>query len=109
MIVRKRNISTQFEFELVESGSSNFKSGITFTAGEIKISKDGGNFANSNNLPSEVNTPSGIYKILLTAEETNADRICIKIVDSEPKAWHDTVLWVDTVSITAVGIFAQGG
>lgn len=52
----------------------NARSGLSFAAGEVKISKDNGAFANVTNLPVEIGT-SGVYGMLLTAAECNADWI----------------------------------
>lgn len=46
------------------------KSGLTFTAGTCQISKDGGTFANTTNLPTEIGT-SGVYKLQLTSVEVD--------------------------------------
>lgn len=47
------------------------KSGLTLLASDVKISKDGGAFANATNAPSELGS-TGRYAIVLTAAETDA-------------------------------------
>src|SRR5712664_4154497 len=53
-----------------------FLSGITFAAGDVKISKDGGAEANIVTLPTEIGT-TGIYKVTLTATEMQASVVCV--------------------------------
>jgi len=73
MAVRKGK-QTLIQFALIDSTSRpTRKSGLTFSAGETKISKDGGAFANTTNQPSEIS--SGRYKITLTAAEMAADSV----------------------------------
>lgn len=48
--------------------------GVSFLAGESRISKDGAAFANTTNLPAEVSS-SGRYSLVLTALEMAADNV----------------------------------
>jgi hypothetical protein len=50
----------------------------TFATGDVKISKDGGNFANSTNNPVATNI-TGIYKVDLTSTELDAGWVHIFI------------------------------
>lgn len=55
------------------------KSGITFPAGAAQISKDGGAFANTTNVPTEISL--GRYELELTAVEMNAAWVHVAITD----------------------------
>ena len=57
------------------------KTGISFSAGDARISKDGGAFGNTTNLPSELGS-TGRYTITLTAAEMDADSIALKITNT---------------------------
>lgn len=100
---KKYGVQTNIEFELVEYPTSSLKSGLTvaggtIAAGDIQISKDGSAFANATNTATvaEIGT-SGIYSLVLTADEMSAARICIRIVDqTATKLWHDVVIWIET-------------
>jgi len=54
------------------------RSGVTFVAGDCQVSKDGGPFVNTTNLPVEIGT-SGRYALTLTAGEMDAAWVHIKI------------------------------
>lgn len=54
--------------------------GLTISAGESQISLDGGAFANTTNLPTELGT-TGKYPLTLTAAEVNANSIYVRITD----------------------------
>lgn len=58
-----------------------FGTGLTISAGESQISKDGGAFANTTNLPAELAT-TGVYTLALTAAECNANHLMIQISDA---------------------------
>lgn len=57
-----------------------FATGLTIASGESQISKDGGAFANTTNLPAELST-TGVYPLTLTAAETNCNSFAIRITD----------------------------
>lgn len=55
------------------------KSGIVWSAGQVQISKDGGAFTNTTNLPVEIATLSGRYYVTLTPAEMDAGWVMVKI------------------------------
>jgi len=54
------------------------KTGITFSSGDSKISKDGGSFANTGNLPAEIGS-TGRYSLSLSAAEANAAWVHVSV------------------------------
>lgn len=54
------------------------KTGLVFIAGDAKISKDGANFANATNPPTEIQT-SGCYAITVTASERDCEFFLLKV------------------------------
>jgi len=54
--------------------------GYTFSSGSAKISKDGGAFSNTTNLPVEIS--AGRYSLTLTATEMNADFVHVYVESS---------------------------
>jgi hypothetical protein len=54
------------------------RSGVTFAASDCQVSKDGGAFANTSNLPIEIET-SGRYALTLTADEMDTAWVHVKI------------------------------
>jgi hypothetical protein len=55
------------------------KSGLSWSAGDVKISTDGTSFTNTTNLPSEL-ASTGRYSLALTAAEMNCSWVHIMIV-----------------------------
>ena len=76
-----------------------FKVNPTIAAGDFKISKDGGAFANLTTLPT-VTPASGVgVKISLSATEMNADQVLITWIDqTATKEWADGSLAINTTA-----------
>lgn len=67
-------------FDAVDSASPTaLRTGIIFVAGDVRISKDGGAFANVTNLPAEIGS-TGVYGFNLTAAETNCSWIHVLVI-----------------------------
>lgn len=80
MAIRKGKAYT-ISFPLIDNSDRPArKSGLTFSAGECKISKDGAAFSNTTNLPSEISF--GRYSLALTAAEMAADYVHVYISKS---------------------------
>jgi hypothetical protein len=81
--------------DMANAGS--LKSNPTIAAGDFKISKDGGAFANLATLPA-VTPASGIgVKIELSSTEMNCDSVFIYWVDqTSPKEWADGWISIPT-------------
>jgi hypothetical protein len=82
-------------FTLYDPATGEPKSGITFEAGDVKLSKDGGALANTINLPAAVG--SGVYALTLTAAERTASQAHAVIKDQTvPIAFSAKTLHIDT-------------
>ena len=69
----------------------------TPVAADCKISKDGGNVANTTNLVTAIGgAGSALWKLTLTATEMQAARVTIQIVDSATKAVEDQAIVIAT-------------
>ena len=76
-----------------------FKSSPTIAAGDFKISKDGGAFANMATLPAVTPAASVVVEIPISATETNCDRFIIIGQDqSTPKEWADFSIAISTTA-----------
>lgn len=76
-----------------------FKNAPTIAAGDFKVSKDGGAYANLTTLPTV--TPAGEtdIKISLSATEMNADSVVVTGIDQTAnKEWADFKLSIPTTS-----------
>jgi len=77
----------------------NFKANPTLAAGDVKISKDGGAFANVTDIPTVAPASGVAVKVTLTATEMNADYIIITFIDqTSPKEWSDLSVCIVTTS-----------
>lgn len=81
------------------STPGSFKANPTIAAGDFKISKDGGAFANLNTLPS-VSPASGIAVVItLSATEMTADYVFVQCIDqTSPKEWGDLAFGIPTTA-----------
>lgn len=74
-----------------------FKSSPTIAAGDFKISKDGGAFANLATLPTVTPASTKSVKIELSSTEMNADNILILCSDqTDPAEWADLAVSIPT-------------
>jgi hypothetical protein len=86
-------------FTCYKAGTADFAATADWTpaTGDTKISKDGGNVANTSNNPAAVGgTGSVWWSLALTATEWQAGQILIQIVDSATKAIDDVSLAYST-------------
>jgi hypothetical protein len=94
VFLRKYGVETKIDFDLYEPDGSDLKTDAVHAAGDTKIMKDEG---------AETNTTNGFvdegqgYSITLAAAEMQAARIKVYVIDqTNPKAWLDTTLVVET-------------
>jgi hypothetical protein len=99
MELRQYGVATTLYFPLVDKGATDLESTpVTIASGDIKISKDGGAFANTTTATFS-HVAGGIYSIPLTATEMQAKQVVVKIVDQTgTKEWEDQVIIVTTIN-----------
>lgn len=98
-LLAKYNTQTTFTFPVVKRAVVDLAVSADWTpaTGDTKVSKDGGNVANTTNNPAAVGgTGSALWSITLTATELSAAEIVVQIVDSATKAIEDQVLRIYT-------------
>ena len=77
--------------------AGSFFSNPTIAAGDFKVSKDGGAFANLATLPTVTPSSTVSIKIELSSTEMNADNVLIVAIDQTvPKQWADWSLSIPT-------------
>src|SRR5258705_4570570 len=98
VIKRKYGIAATVDgVPLITRGAQDLKSSPTLASGDVKISKDGGSFANLGTLPVVTPSSSAAVRITLSASEMTAKRICIQFIDqTAPKEWEDQVVLIET-------------
>lgn len=95
-ILRKYGSSTTIYFPLIDFGATDFESTpVTFAAGDVQISKDGGAFANATNTPAHEG--NGIYSLVLSATEMEAAFVVVTLIDqTATKLWEDQSIVIVT-------------
>ena len=109
-LLAKYGVQTSFRFAVIKSASSDLAASGDWSpaTGDTKISKDGGNVANTSNNPSAVGgTGSVLWSITLTAAELQAGEVVIQIVDSATKAIEDQTLVIYTYGHASAKIQAD--
>ena len=90
-----RGVAFTFEVGLVSQADTDiFVATPTLAAGDIQVSKDGGQFANLATFPPAVidlasGADSGILSVVLTAAEMTADRVAVHFHDAAGNEWQD--------------------
>ena len=94
---RKYGAATTIDgITLITAAAQSFKANPTLAAGDVKISKDGGAFANLASLPTV--TPAGdtSVQVALSATEMQAARIVVKFVDAAGAEWESFLIVIET-------------
>ena len=95
----KRAAAYRFYVSLVDQADTKkVKVNPTLAAGDVKVSKDGGAFANITTLP--VATPSGSasLQVDLSATEMTADNIVLQFIDAAGAEWCDLTINLQTAA-----------
>ena len=98
-LAREYGVETAIYFPLLKASSNDFagSSDYTYTAGDIKISKDGGAAADPSNSPTVITMGNGyIWKLVLTASEMQAKKVVVTIIDAATKAIQDQAILIIT-------------
>jgi hypothetical protein len=97
-----------FRAPIVKAGSTDYAivgTDWTPAAGDVKISKDGGAFANIATLPSTVTlSGSAAWSWTLSAAETEATEVVIQVIDSATKAVQDQFFRLQTTKASALQV-----
>src|SRR4051794_15616019 len=95
----KYNTASHFYLPVIKRGLQDFAVSADWTpsAGDVKISKDGGAAANVTNLPTAIAMGNGaIWDFSLTATEMQAAQIVVTVADSATKAVEDQAIVIET-------------
>lgn len=99
VMLAKYGTQTAFPFPMVKRGVVDLAASADWTpaTGDTKVSKDGGNVANTTNNPAAVGgTGSVLWSLTLTATELQCADATVQIVDSATKAVEDQTIKVYT-------------
>lgn len=93
-----KNTAYTFYASLVSQADTDvFKTSITMTSGDVKVSKDGGSFANIASLPTGLST--GVLHVALSQTEMNADNVTVLFHDAAGAEWQDLLVSIDTDTV----------
>lgn len=94
----KKNSAFILQLSLPSYGTlGRFQSNPTMVSGDVTISKDGGAFSNTTNLPTVTPAAGRSVQLSLTSTEMNADNIIVLFVDqTNPPEWVDTMVEIQT-------------
>jgi hypothetical protein len=81
---------------LVTRGSVDLKANPTLATGDVKISKDGGAFANLTTLPTVTPASGTAVRVTLSATEAEFTRAVIAFIDTATKEWEDQLIMLHT-------------
>lgn len=97
----KKGVAYTFTIGLVAQASRPaFKANPTLAAGDFKLSKDGGAFANLTALPTVAPASGRAVEIALDATEMNADRLIVQCVDAAGAEWDECLIFIETTAVT---------
>lgn len=96
----KKNEDFQFGVGLDDMASpGSLRANPTLAAGDVKVSKDGGAFANLGTLPTVAPASGTQVLVVLTNTEMNADVVTIVFIDqTSPKEWADKLISIITTA-----------
>lgn len=80
----------------LKNSSGDFVDGPTLATGDVKISKDGGAFANLTTLPTVSPSGSSNVAVVLSATECDADDIVVMFSDQAGAEWVDLRIEIET-------------
>lgn len=95
----KRGVELIFYVGLVsQSDTKTLQANPTLFSGDVKVSKDGGAFANLTTLPTV--TPAGgkAVKVTLSATEMEADNLTVVFADASGAEWCDQLIHIATAA-----------
>lgn len=99
MFLQKYGVARHIYIPIPKAGSANHSVSADWTpsAGDVKISKDGGAAANVTNLPTAIAMGnSTIWDFSITATELQAAQVMVTVADSATKAVDDTGFIIET-------------
>lgn len=96
-VTPKKNTEFIFYAFLVDTANRpSFKANPTLAAGDVKVSTDGGAFANLSTLPAVTPAAGVAVKVTLSASEMNGDNIVVTFKDAAGGEWDEVAFGIQT-------------
>lgn len=98
-VTPKRGVEFIFYVGLVsQSDTKDLQANPTLASGDVKVSKDGGAFANLNTLPAVTPASGTAVKVTVSATEMEADNLVITFIDAAGGEWCDLMVTIQTTA-----------
>ena len=95
----KRATAYKFYVGLVDQSNTKLlKANPTLAAGDVKVSKDGGAFANLTTLPSANPASGADIMVDLSGTEMTADNVVVQFIDAAGAEWCDVLVNIQTTA-----------
>lgn len=86
------------------------KGGLTWSAGQVVISKDGAAAVNTTNLPTAISgAPAGAYSLVLTAAEMDANEVLVMVTHPSAGAYDEKHKTAAGAGPYSASVVANGG
>jgi hypothetical protein len=85
---------------LTQADTRLLKANPTLAAGDVKVSKDGGAFANLTTLPDAYPAAGRAVRVQLSAPEMTADNVVVVFTDAAGAEWCDALVSITTTTTT---------
>src|SRR5436309_11785935 len=96
-VTPKKNAAFRFWLSMIDQSNTKlFKAGPTLAAGDVKVSTDGGAFANLGTLPTVTPASGRGVKVTLSAGEMNGDNVLVVFSDAAGAEWCDLSISIQT-------------
>lgn len=106
----KKATAYTFFVGLVDQANTKLlKANPTLAAGDVKVSKDGGAFANLTTLPTVTPAAGAAVQVSLSSTEMNADNVVVLFSDAAGAEWCDQLISINTSSKTLDDALAISG
>lgn len=95
----KRATAYKFYVGLTDQANTKLlKANPTLAAGDVKVSKDGGAFANLTTLPSANPASGAAIMVDLSGTEMTADNVVVQFIDAAGAEWCDQLINIQTTA-----------
>lgn len=96
-VTPKKNTAYVFYVGLVDQANTKLlKANPTLASGDVKVSIDGGAFANLATLPDAEPNSSAAVRVQLSSSEMNGDNIVVQFIDAAGAEWCDQLINLQT-------------
>lgn len=105
-----RGLEYIFYVSLIDQADTKlFKANPTLAAGDVKVSIDGGSFANIGTLPTVTPASGKQLKVTVSATEMAGNNVSVLFSDAAGAEWCDLLVPIQTNAAIAGGIATTGG